>query len=240
VKIKQLIRHVLKPWHSRQAANALRDLEGRLRTPAARFAIPFIFRGAGFFKSIKPMQSQAEFGELYARITERLPQRIIEIGTCHGGTLYLWCQAAHPKATIISLDLPAGEFGGGYPACRADFYRSFAAPGQTLHLIRADSHSPETVRQIAPLLGDAKADLLFIDGDHTYDGVKRDFELYSPLVAKGGWIALHDILPRADEPRIEVWRFWQELKQLRPVAFELADATPDGRAIGIGVVRAED
>ena len=34
--------------------------------------------------------------------------------------------------------------------------------------------------------------LLFIDGDHEYEGVKKDIELYSPLLNKDGIIALHD------------------------------------------------
>ena len=36
-------------------------------------------------------------------------------------------------------------------------------------------------------------DLLFIDGDHSYDGVRADFELYGRLVRPGGLIALHDV-----------------------------------------------
>ena len=38
-------------------------------------------------------------------------------------------------------------------------------------------------------------DLLFIDGDHTYEGVKGDFELYFPLVNSGGYIVFDDYLP---------------------------------------------
>jgi len=41
-------------------------------------------------------------------------------------------------------------------------------------------------------LQDIKIDLLFIDGDHSYEGVKLDFELYSKLLAPKGVIILHD------------------------------------------------
>jgi predicted O-methyltransferase YrrM len=44
-------------------------------------------------------------------------------------------------------------------------------------------------------LKDNKVDFLFIDADHSYEGVKKDFEMYSPLVRKGGIIAFHDIIP---------------------------------------------
>jgi predicted O-methyltransferase YrrM len=43
------------------------------------------------------------------------------------------------------------------------------------------------------VLNEQNLDFLFIDGDHTYKGVKEDFEMYSPLVRKGGVIAFHDI-----------------------------------------------
>jgi hypothetical protein len=34
--------------------------------------------------------------------------------------------------------------------------------------------------------------LVYIDGDHSYKGVKRDLELYYPKVVNGGWICGHD------------------------------------------------
>jgi len=39
---------------------------------------------------------------------------------------------------------------------------------------------------------DIKIDILFVDGDHTYDGVKKDFELYSTILSKNGIIIIHD------------------------------------------------
>lgn len=39
---------------------------------------------------------------------------------------------------------------------------------------------------------DIKIDLLFIDGDHSYDGVKKDFDLYSQILSDNGIIIIHD------------------------------------------------
>jgi hypothetical protein len=39
---------------------------------------------------------------------------------------------------------------------------------------------------------DIKIDFLFIDGDHSYEGVKKDFELYSTILSEKGIIMLHD------------------------------------------------
>ena len=42
------------------------------------------------------------------------------------------------------------------------------------------------------VLQDIKIDFLFIDGDHSYEGVKRDFELYTQLLTENGVILIHD------------------------------------------------
>jgi predicted O-methyltransferase YrrM len=39
---------------------------------------------------------------------------------------------------------------------------------------------------------DIKIDFLFIDGDHSYEAVKRDFNLYFDFIRPGGTIVLHD------------------------------------------------
>ena len=47
----------------------------------------------------------------------------------------------------------------------------------------------------APLRGKERLDFVFVDGDHSYDGLRVDYEGFSPLIAKGGIIALHDSMP---------------------------------------------
>ena len=88
-------------------------------------------------------ENPIEIEELYKTVMELSPTRVLEIGTARGGTLYLWTQAAKTDATIVSVDLPEGEFGGAYPACRIPFYKAFALPGQKLHLLREDSHKDQ-------------------------------------------------------------------------------------------------
>lgn len=63
------------------------------------------------------------------------------------------------------------------------------------------------------ILKGRKIDLLFIDGDHLYGGVKKDFEMYSPLVDNNGIIIFHDILPQKQENQCEVERYWNEIKE---------------------------
>ena len=222
--------------HFRYSLNALRRLESELLTQQSRFAIPFVFRGKGHYKTMNCMQNPYEIERLYDLVRRSEPRRIVEIGTAKGGALYLWTQAATPDATLVSVDLPDGEFGGGYRSCRVRFYQSFRRPGQKLVLLRADSHAVSTVSRVREALADKPVDFLFIDGDHTFEGVKQDFDYYGPLVRPGGLIAFHDILPRLDVPEIQVHKFWGSIRGTFETE-ELVGTEGSGRRIGCGVLR---
>lgn len=217
----------------------LRELERKLFSKQTRFAVPFVYRGRGYFKTIEPRQNPAEIEDLYRIVCESNPSRVLEIGTAKGGTLYLWTQAASEEAVIVSVDLPGGEFGGAYPECRIPFYQGFAKPMQSLHLLRCNSHEMSTAEKVKELIESNLIDFLFIDGDHTYDGVKADFHLYGPMVRPGGLIAFHDILPRDDSPDIEVDRFWNEIKNQYETR-EFIGPAGTGRQIGIGLIIVSD
>lgn len=158
-------------------------------------------------------QVRSEIAELGRLLQAAAPKRSLEIGTNYGGTLLLLCQLSPPDAKIISVDLPAGRFGGGYPRRKVPLFRRFPRAAQQLHLIRADSHSPRTKEQVLRILGGEPLDYLFIDGDHTYSGVQHDFQMYAPFVRSGGIVAFHDIVVHKRETDCEVSKFWTEIKQ---------------------------
>jgi predicted O-methyltransferase YrrM len=157
-------------------------------------------------------QARSEIVQLARILQAAAPKRSLEIGTNYGGTLFLLCSLSPPDAKIISVDLPSGPFGGGYPRRKAPLFRKFARADQKLHLIRADSHSLETKEGILRILDGEQLDYLFLDGDHTYGGVQRDFEMYAPLVRSGGIVAFHDIVTYKRESECQVERFWREIK----------------------------
>jgi hypothetical protein len=137
------------------------------------------------------------------------------------------------------VDLPGGAFGGGYDRIWIPLLRALRSEGQTLKLIRADSHNPRTREEVHEWLGGDALDCLLIDGDHRFDGVRRDFLTFGPLVRVGGVIAVHDIVPGPEERVGDVPRFWKVVK----TAYETRELVDDwgqgGWGIGVVVVPEE-
>jgi predicted O-methyltransferase YrrM len=158
-------------------------------------------------------QVRSEILELGKILEASPPRRSLEIGTNYGGTLLLTCTVSAADAKVISIDMPAGPFGGGYPRRKIPLFRKFSRAGQSLHLIRADSHSRKTKERVLRILDDENLDFLFIDGDHTYSGIQQDFQMYGPLVRSGGIVALHDIRTYDQTTKCEVEKFWNEIRQ---------------------------
>lgn len=182
------------------------------------------------FPAIQIPSELAALGEI---LRERLPKFALEIGTARGGTLLFLTRLANPRATIVSVDLPQGEFGGGYSEKQKRWYQRFARPLQHLHLLQGDSHSDATLERVKTLFKGQELDYLFIDGDHRYEGVKRDFEMYAPLVRKGGLIAMHDIVDGLPEFVGGVPQFWRDIRlKYRHQEF-INDPSQGGFGIGI-------
>ena len=117
---------------------------------------------------------------------------------------------AKSDATIISVDLPGGKFGGGYSPLRTPIYQRFARDNQDLQLMRANSHEAATLDEVKKRFDGAPVDMLFIDGDHTYEGVKQDWEMYSSLVRPGGIIVFHDVAGNYEDTQVK--RLWDAIK----------------------------
>jgi len=183
---------------------------------------------------ISPIQIREEIKNLLLILDKAKPKVILEIGTAGGGTLFLFSNIAHEEAILISVDL--------YQAIeKRILFRYIGKEKQKIFLIQGDSHSIETLRKIEGILRDDKVDFLFIDGDHSYEGVKKDFEMYSPLVRKGGIIAFHDIVPdyytrygiKTSSWAGEVYKFWNEVKEKYEHLEIVKDKNQDGFGIGI-------
>jgi predicted O-methyltransferase YrrM len=166
--------------------------------------------------AIRPLQKRSEFLELVNLVKEQKCKYLLEIGTYKGGALFVFSQLAAADATVISLDFPTTFFGRLHRAIQALLFRSLVRKGQSFVALRCNSHKPATLATIREILRTNKLDFLFIDGDHTYEGVREDFKMYAPLVREGGLIAFHDIAPAEAPPSAnpkEVYKFWDEVKR---------------------------
>jgi predicted O-methyltransferase YrrM len=184
------------------------------------------------------MQKLAEFAPLLTLLARRRPAVVVEVGTYRGGSFYALCNVADPHATLVSIDLPGGLFGGGYDEQELRSMHGYGVHTQSLYFLARDSQDVSTRDAVVKLLDGRLIDFLMIDGDHRYEGVRRDFELYSPLVSAGGLIAFHDILPHPRAPLCQVDVLWDEVKR-RYHHIELIDAGEDwgaGQWGGIGVL----
>ena len=219
-------------WRARQAGRTLRKSAANVtnRTGLIELAFQFDHRGI----QIAPMQVRSEIAELLQFLETRRPERILEIGTARGGTFFLLSCAASEDAQLITLDLPNGLFGADSYPWRANLVRSLGQARQKIHALRADSQRAETLARVRKLLCGEALDLLFIDGDHRYEGVKTDFATYTALVRKGGFVALHDIVPGEEKYVGGVPDFWREVKQGRHV-HEFVESWEQG-GYGIGLL----
>lgn len=149
----------------------------------------------------------------------------LEIGSCFGHTLRM--ASAHLCTSlpeIVSVDLGVGV--GALEGEDTAAYLRKVAGNIGAHLIIGDSHSQDTLDQVMAV--SPHYDACFIDGDHTYEGVKRDWEMYGPLCRM---VAFHDIYYAFGN--CGVGRFWEEIRNSGKGVVEIR---AKNAKYGIGVI----
>jgi cephalosporin hydroxylase len=160
------------------------------------------------------------------------PYNILEIGTKYGGTFYIWNKLNPGPGINISIDMNDGGQHGGISELDMDkrdlwFQERF----DNAYFIRGDSHNEHIQFHCRyrlhrnrenqnngvwdrSVFDERDIDFLFIDGDHTLKGVKRDYDMYSPFVRPGGIIVFHDIVisDHHHSRNVHVGEFWNEIK----------------------------
>lgn len=183
--------------------------------------------------SIVPGQHKKEIIAFLKIVKRHRVRHMLEIGTEKGGTLFLFSRVSMANANIISINLPLNQLDNIARSTRNKLLMEFATKNQKIHLIKGNSHFDRTLKEVKRILDGKKLDLLFIDGDHTYEGVKADFNMYGPLVRKKGIIAFHDISDLKSGQLNEVQRFYNEVKKRHKGCYEIAYP----RGLGIGVFK---
>ena len=142
------------------------------------------------------------------------PKIIVELGSYYGVSYSAFCQAVKElglDARCYAIDTWEGDPQSGFygPEVLADL-KNFHDPqfGGFSRLIQS------TFGEAVGHFADGSISLLHIDGFHTYEEVKRDYEIWLPKLSESGVILFHDINVR--ERDFGVWRFWEELKLQHP------------------------
>jgi predicted O-methyltransferase YrrM len=110
-------------------------------------------------------------------------EKVVEIGCFEGATTVAFAGATRGQVYSIDTFQP-GRLGVcyGYLVARTEIMRKGI---HNVHLIKASSH------EAAKRFG-YEIDFLFVDGDHSLEGVERDWSDWFPKVKVGGYIAMHD------------------------------------------------
>lgn len=101
----------------------------------------------------------------------------LEIGVAAGGTAYLFNHFFHPEKIVLIDDNRHWKH-----TLRPEILKDI----ERLEII-GNSRDPEIVSHIK-----GPFDLIIIDGDHSYMGIKADIDNYLPMLRKGGFLVLHD------------------------------------------------
>ena len=173
-------------------------------------------------------QVREEAAALYALVADLRPSAMLEVGSAWGGTLALYAGACAPGARLVSVDNGREAPTLTWTAAR------LRGEGFPCDLIVGNSHSLDTRGQVALAIG--VPDFVHIDGDHSAQGVLRDWRDYGRMARIGAIVAFHDIVPRS--PNWGVGIAWPQIRQQAAAYVEIVGRTlpPSNAPAGIGVI----
>jgi hypothetical protein len=157
------------------------------------------------------------------------PKVIVELGTHYGGSYFNFCRAVKTGrlgAKCYAVDTWGGDEHAGlydedvFADVRSHSEREYPDISCLLRM---------TFDEALNYFSDGSVDLLHIDGLHTYDAVKHDFETWLPKLAPSAVILFHDTNVR--ERGFGVWRLWEDLTRRFPLHLEFLHSH------GLGVIR---
>lgn len=180
----------------------------------------------------KASQDEAELRSFLDLLTARDVRSYLEIGARHGDTFYEVMRRLPPGSIGVAVDLPGGAWGTESSVAHLKHAcNELRSLGYRIHMVLGDSGSERVIERVSQY---GPYDAILIDGDHRYEGVKRDWQNYGRA---GALVAFHDIAGEGQvQPSsgliVEVPRLWRELKEGQ----EHVEFIAPGSAMGIGVL----
>lgn len=157
-------------------------------------------------------QDDDEFVWFCRRVRSLQPSSYLEIGSRHGGSLLMVSHYLRPGATVVCVDLPGADWGAvGSERSLSKVVNVLRRRGFRVTCFLGDSHRQETLSQVSALRPPGGFDVVFLDGDHTYEGILQDWTMYGSLGRDGGMVVFHDLVTPPHNPRVEVGRLFTEL-----------------------------
>jgi cephalosporin hydroxylase len=184
-------------------------------------------------KVLPSHQRKEEFCNFIEFLTKYKPKVIVEIGTADLGTHLLFSECLSWQKTMIAMDLEIRN---------RKTISLFNSNQDKRFAISGSSQNENSIKKLSNILGGNKVDLLFIDGDHTYEGVKKDFDNYKSFLSQTSLVAFHDIVPdcysktgfKTNTDVGDVPIFWSEIKN-EFKSFEFTES-PNQDGCGIGLI----
>ncbi|MHA6249238.1 class I SAM-dependent methyltransferase [Pontibacter sp. CAU 1760] len=143
--------------------------------------------------------------KLLFELSKKLPEKskLVEIGSWKGKSTVALGLGLTYKSRIFAIDPfnAEGELGS------KEEYLAKIGSESLLNQFIANIRKYNLINSITPLKGYSKEfvnyfdelDFIFIDGDHSIEGCRNDFELFSPKLKSGGILAFHDYYSDRDE-----------------------------------------
>jgi len=167
----------------------------------------------------------------YWLINQLRPAVVVELGTHSGNSYFTFCQSVKEfslSTKCYAVDTWQGDLHAGI--YDSTLYEKVHAHNNA-HYQNFSRLMRMTFDTALEYFADSSIDLLHIDGLHTYDAVRHDFETWLPKLAPGAIVLFHDITVR--ERNFGVWKLWGELTEKYVNTFEFMHSN------GLGVLRLE-
>lgn len=118
---------------------------------------------------------------------------VLEIGSYLGASSsFLAAGFVNEKDKLICIDTWRNDaMSEGHRDTIADFLANTAQFRKQIITIQGWSYDPDVIANVASKIH--AIDILFIDGDHSYEGAHNDWRLYSPILSADALVVMHDI-----------------------------------------------